>query len=427
MQTVAFHTLGCKVNQYDAQAMLEKFMEAGYALRDFNEVADVYVVNTCTVTGTGDKKSLNAVRRALRQNPLAEVVITGCLAQREGEALLSTGARLVLGTARRGEVVELLERAVRENEQVAAVSDVTHAPFERLTISGDNGHTRAVMKIQEGCDRYCAYCIIPYVRGGLRSREPTDILAQARRLKSAGFEELVLTGIHLTSYGRDLEHVSLIDGVRAAANSGVKRLRLGSLEPIVATQHFVAALKDIPAICPQFHLALQSGSDEILRAMRRRYTTAEFRDAAARLREAFPGCALTTDVIVGFPGETQQHFEETVHFCREIGFARLHVFPYSARKGTKAALMPRQVPKAERLTRARTLIEAGQEVARAYQQTQLNTTHEVLYETAHDGSATGYTKTYMPVFSKGAAPNTIIDTKLIALDNEGFIGEIIAP
>ncbi|MBQ9264610.1 MAG: MiaB/RimO family radical SAM methylthiotransferase, partial [Clostridia bacterium] len=276
MRSVAFHTLGCKVNQYDSQAMLELFEQAGYEVRAFSEPADVYVVNTCTVTGTGDKKSLNAVRRALRTNPAAQVVIAGCLAQRDGEKLLSTGARLVIGNARRHEVVALLEEAVEKGQRLAAVTDILRVPYEPLSITRHEGHTRAVLKIQEGCDRYCTYCIIPYVRGGIRSRKPEEIRSEAQRLSEAGFAELVLTGIHLTSYGRDIPGASLIDAIRACDVAGVKRIRLGSLEPVIVTEQFAAQLQKEKKVCPQFHLALQSGSDSVLRRMRRRYTTAEF-------------------------------------------------------------------------------------------------------------------------------------------------------
>ncbi len=425
MPSVAFHTLGCKVNQYDTQAMLECFQRAGYEIRAFEERADVYVVNTCTVTGTGDKKSLNAVRRAQRQNPAADVIITGCLAQRDGEKLLDTGARLVIGTARRGEIVDLLERAVAEGKQIAAVGDVTRAPFERLSITADAGHTRAVMKIQEGCDRFCTYCIIPYVRGGIRSRTPDDIRAEALRLSQAGFRELVLTGIHLTSYGRDLNGETLLDAVRAANADGVRRIRLGSLEPVIATKEFAAELSRIKTVCPQFHLALQSGSDTVLKRMRRRYTAEEFSASCGALRAAFPHCAITTDVITGFPGETESEFEETMCFCRKIGFARLHVFPYSARKGTKAAEMPNQVEKRVREERARRLIALGHETAGAYAKSLLGTIQPVLFEDEEDGCPRGYTPQYMDVRCKGAPPGEICDVRLTAYADGTFDGEII--
>lgn len=423
MRTVAFHTLGCKVNQYDSQAMLELFEQAGYEIRDFSQPADVYVVNTCTVTGMGDKKSLQAVRRALRQNPAAQVVIAGCLAQRDGEKLLETGARLVIGNARRGEVVKLLEEAVEKNQRVAAVSDILRVPYEPLTISRHEGHTRAVLKIQEGCDRYCAYCIIPYVRGGIRSRAPEEIGREALRLVQAGFGELVLTGIHLTSYGRDLGGVGLLDAIRACNVPGVRRIRLGSLEPVIVTEAFVSALKEETKVCPQFHLALQSGSDGVLRRMRRRYTTEEFRRACALLRDAFPGCALTTDVICGFPGETEEEFAQTVAFCREIGFARMHVFPYSARQGTPAAVMPGQVPKAIREERTRRLIAEGEGLSRAYREATVGQVREVLVEEEIDGLSHGYTAQYIPCAFLGGGPGELKRVRITGLSEEGLVGE----
>ena len=423
MPTVAFHTLGCKVNQYDAQAMLELFEKKGYTPVAFQEKADVYVIMTCTVTGTGDKKSLQAVRRAIRQNPEANVVIAGCLAQRDGEKLLeTTAARLVIGNARRMEVVELLEDAVQNNQRLAAVEDVLRIAYEPLTISAHEGHTRAVLKIQEGCDRYCTYCIIPYVRGGIRSRQPKDIAQEARRLAVAGFSELVLTGIHLTSYGRDLGGIALMDAIRACMQQGVERIRLGSLEPVIVTEEFVQQLKETP-VCPQFHLALQSGCDGVLQRMRRRYTTAEFRTACALLREAFPGCAITTDVICGFPQETEGEFEETCAFCREIGFARMHVFPYSARTGTKAAQMSGQVQKAVREERARRLIAIGNELNRQYRTDLIGRDVQVLCEEIIDGAATGYTDTYIPCRFDNGEPGEMYTVRITDLTDDGVTGE----
>lgn len=424
MRSVAFHTLGCKVNQYDSQAMLELFEAAGYEIRDFSDPADVYVVNTCTVTGTGDKKSLQTVRRVLRQNPAAHVVIAGCLAQRDGEKLLSTGARLIIGNARRGEVVSLLEEAIEQQQQIVAVSDILRADYEPLSISRHEGHTRAVLKIQEGCDRYCTYCIIPYVRGGIRSRRPEDIHREALRLSQAGFTELVLTGIHLTSYGRDLAEETLLDAIRACDVPGVQRIRLGSLEPVIVTEAFVSALREEKKVCPQFHLALQAGCDSVLKRMRRRYTTAEFADACRLLRAAFPGCAVTTDVIAGFPGETEEEFRETLAFCREIGFARMHVFPYSARQGTPAAQMGHQVPRAERESRARELIEAGNRLARDYMQQQLGSIQQVLTEECQDGFSHGYTAQYIACRYPQSLPGKICRVRITGLAEDGLTGEI---
>jgi len=424
MKTIAFHTLGCKVNQYDSQAMLELFEKAGYEIRDFSQMADVYVINTCTVTGTGDKKSLQAVRRVLRQNPAAHVIISGCLAQRDGEKLLSTGARLVIGNARRNEVVQLLEEAVENNQQIAAVTDILRTDYEPLSISRHEGHTRAVLKIQEGCDRYCTYCIIPYVRGGIRSRRPEEIRKEAQRLAAAGFSELVLTGIHLTSYGRDLNGETLLDAIRACDTEGVERIRLGSLEPVIVTEDFVSALKEEKKVCPQFHLALQSGSDTVLKRMRRRYTVEEFEKACRLLRSAFPGCAITTDVICGFPGETEEEFQETVSFSKKIGFARIHVFPYSARQGTPAAKMPGQVQKAIREERARILIAAGNELALAYGQSQIGQVKEVLCEETVDGISQGYTREYMLCHFQGGESGKTYPVRIEGLEKDGLTGNI---
>ena len=405
--------------------MLELFENAGYEVRPFSEPADVYVVNTCTVTGTGDKKSLNAVRRALRQNPAAEVVIAGCLAQRDGEKLLSTGARLVIGNARRAEVVRLLEEAVEKGQRVAAVTDILRVPYEPLTISRHEGHTRAVLKIQEGCDRYCTYCIIPSVRGGIRSRRPEDIALEAERLARAGFRELVLTGIHLTSYGRDLEGKTLLDAVRACGVEGVRRIRLGSLEPVIVTEDFVRALAGEEKVCPQFHLALQSGSDAVLKRMRRRYSADDFRRACALLRGAFPRCAITTDVITGFPGETEEEFSETLAFSREIGFARMHVFPYSARQGTLAAKMPAQVPKAVREERARRLIRLGNELACAYREAMIGRDVQVLVEERDgDGLAHGYTAEYIPCAFPGGEAGQVVSVRVTACTGDGVTGRM---
>ena len=425
LNTVAFYTLGCKVNQYDSQAMLELFEQAGYTPRAFSQRADVYVVNTCVVTGTGEKKSLQAVRRALKRNPDAHVVLSGCLAQKEAESLLKLGVRLVLGNARRSEVVTLLEEAVATDTRIAAVEQVLHAAFEPLFISRNEGHTRAVMKIQEGCDRFCAYCIIPHVRGGIRSRPVQQIAQEAQRLGEAGYREVVLTGIHLSSYGRDLAGESLLDAVQAVKQvPGIARIRLGSLEPFIATPQFAHRLAQVQKVCPQFHLSLQSGSDTVLARMRRRYTTAQFMQAAQHLRQAFPGCALTTDVIAGFPGETDQEHAQTLDFIEQVGFSRLHVFPFSPRMGTPAATMPGQVTKAQKEARARALIALGEVLAQNYRHTLLNTRQPVLFEEQENGGAVGYTPQYIEVFAQGALPGQLDTVHLTAMLDQRLTGTL---
>lgn len=426
-RTVAFHTLGCKVNQYDTQAMRERFEEAGFSTVEFEEKADVYVVNTCTVTGTGDKKSMQTIRRCHRNNPDAAIVVTGCLAQRAADTLTLPGVRLVLGTQRRGEVVQLLEQALSQDCALIAVETLRQAPFEHLTVHAHEGHTRATMKIQEGCDRYCTYCIIPSVRGPIRSRPLPEIRAEAESLAAAGFQEAVLTGIHLTSYGRE-QHgaITLLDAIRTVHGvEGIRRIRLGSLEPVIVTPEFVEGIRALPKVCHQFHLALQSGSDTVLARMHRRYTSGEFLASCALLREAFDDCALTTDVMTGFPGETEAEFAQTVDTCRKAGFARMHVFPYSEREGTKAAAMPGSVPRAVREERARRLIAVGHELEREALQSRVGQLEEVLVEEIDgQGRGIGYTGGYMRVHVPDAQPGEIVRVRIDRVEEDGLEGTL---
>lgn len=426
-RTVAFHTLGCKVNQYDTQAMRERFEQAGCRTVEFEEKADIYVVNTCTVTGTGDKKSMQTIRRCHRKNPDAAIVVTGCLAQRAADELTLPGVRLVIGTQRRGEVVELLSQALEQDCALIAVETLRQAPFEHLTVHAHEGHTRATMKIQEGCDRWCTYCIIPSVRGPIRSRPLVEIREEAESLAEAGFKEAVLTGIHLTSYGRE-QHgaITLLDAIREVhAVEGIERIRLGSLEPVIVTEAFVEGLKALPKVCHQFHLALQSGSDTVLARMRRRYTSGEFLAACAVLREAFDDCALTTDVMTGFPGETEEEFAQTVDTCRKAGFARIHVFPYSEREGTKAAAMEGSVPRHIREERARQLITVGRELERAALLGRVGKEDSVLIEEIdEDGLGVGYTGGYMRVRVPGVQAGEIARVRITDIDKDELKGEI---
>ena len=426
-RTVAFHTLGCKVNQYDTQAMRERFEQAGFRTVEFDEQADVYVVNTCTVTGTGDKKSMQTIRRCHRKNPEAAIVVTGCLAQRAADELKMPGVRLVIGTQRRGEVVELLSQALESDCALIAVETLRQAPFERLTVHAHEGHTRATMKIQEGCDRWCTYCIIPSVRGPIRSRPLDEIREEAESLAAAGFKEAVLTGIHLTSYGRE-QHgaITLLDAIREVhAVPGIERIRLGSLEPVVMTREFVEGLKQLPKVCHQFHLALQSGSDTVLARMRRRYTSGEFLEACELLRNAFDDCTLTTDVMTGFPGETEEEFMQTVDTCRKSGFARMHVFPYSEREGTKAAAMEGAVPRHIREERARQLIAVGHELERAALESRIGKEDSVLIEELDEnGFGVGYTGGYMRVRVPGAKAGDIVRVRIAEIDKDELKGEM---
>ena len=431
MPVIAAHTLGCKVNQYDTQAMLELFLQEGYQIGSIDQPADVYLVNTCTVTGTGDKKSLQLIRKIRREFPSSLLIVCGCMAQQRGEELMSTGADLVLGTQRRGEVVTLLKQVQESGRALCAVSPLrADQPFECLSVSSLNEHTRAVMKIQEGCGNHCSYCIIPSVRGPVRSRPPEDIRREVLRLRDAGFCEVVLTGIHLCSYGRDLDPVlSLIDAVRIIQETeGILRIRLGSLEPTVATPGFAAELRKYEKICPQFHLALQSGSDTVLARMRRRYNTAQYLHAVENLRREFPRAAFTTDILTGFPGETEAEFEETKRMIEKIGFARIHVFPYSPRPFTPAAQMPGQLSAAEKERRARELIDLGRRVSSDYLSSWAGSAATLIPEEKVNGRWEGYTPEYIRVRLNEDAcclPGQPVRVRLQKADPPVMNGEII--
>ena len=401
MPTIAYHTLGCKVNQYDTQAMEEIMEKAGYQTVDFSDRADVYLINTCTVTGTGDKKSMQAVRRIRRLYPESRVILCGCMAQLYGEELLDkTGADLIIGTQHRGEVAALLKKVIDTGEPLCAVEAIQgNLCFEDLTVSRQNERTRAVVKIQEGCDNHCTYCIIPRVRGPIRSRPLEDIRDEVRRLADSGFCEIVLTGIHLSSYGRDLgRSVNLNDVVDVLQDTdGIIRIRLGSLEPVVVTPEFAARLKADSKICPQFHLALQSGSDSVLRRMKRRYNTSQYLKAVENIRAVFPLAAITTDILTGFPGETEDEFRETAEMIEKVGFSRIHVFPYSSRPFTPAAEMPGQLTETEKQKRCRELIAVGERTARAYSRSWVGRETELIPEEKVGGSWEGYTPEYLRI------------------------------
>lgn len=424
----AFCTLGCKVNQYDTEAMRELFENAGYETVDFSEPADVYVVNTCTVTQTGDKKSRQMISRAHALSPAAKIVVAGCYAQRAPEEVLALpGVSLVIGTKDRAHVVELVE-ALRQ-EKTTAVSDLrTERVFEPLTASRE-GRTRAHLKIQEGCDRFCTYCIIPYARGPIRSRPLSDVRAELQKLAEAGFREVVLTGIHLMSYGRDLDaDITLLDAIAQADDiAGIRRIRLGSLEPQMLSEKFISAIAGNPKICRQFHLSLQSGSAGVLARMKRRYTPEEYAECVRRLRAAMPECAITTDIIVGFPGETEAEFEETLAFARAVSLARIHVFPYSRREGTKAAEMPGQLSRAVKAERAARLGALAEELASEYAERFVGTEQEVLFEEREGKCLAGHTGTYLRVLAPcadDALCNRFVRVRILSREGSVLRGEV---
>ena len=419
---VAFYTLGCKVNHYETQAMEELFRAAGHTVVPFDAIADAYVVNTCTVTQIGDKKSRQAISQAHRRNPGAPIVAVGCYAEIARDAVKALpGVSLVLGTAGRTEIVPLVEQTVSERVQSPAYP----APFERrefeeLSAQHDS-RTRATLKVQDGCNSFCSYCVIPFARGALRSRTLESTKRELERLAENGYREVVLTGIQLSAYGVDFEDkpeladlILLADGV-----PGLTRLRLGSLEPRVITDRFLAVAKDSRTLCPQFHLSLQSGSDTVLARMNRRYTTAQYRDAVERIRAALPDAAITTDVIAGFVGETEAEHEETMRFVETIGFSRIHVFPYSRRRGTKADAMEGHLPRAVKEARTRELIALGERLEEAFVERQIGKTVEVVME--DDG--TGYTRNYVRVRANAACGETVF-VKLTGREGTTALGII---
>ena len=426
MRTIAVQTLGCKVNQYDTEAMLESFERAGYAAVSMKDEADVYLVNTCTVTGTGDQKSEKLIRRIARLHPGSAIVVAGCLAQRNAEELLQMdGVRVVIGVQQRARVVELTEQAVAQDRRINAVLPLKGAEFEALFVSRHEGKTRATMKIQEGCDRYCTYCIIPSVRGPVRSMPLDEVRAEAQRLADAGYREIVVTGIHLASYGRGSED-TLLDAIRAVHDTpGVARVRLGSLEPKVVTEDFARSLSEMPGLMRQFHLSMQSGSDAVLKRMHRRYTSAEYYAACETLRFFMPDCAITTDVIAGFPGETEAEFAETLAFVEKVGFARIHAFPYSRRSGTLADRMPDQVDEGKKHVRTNQLSELGNKLEENFVKGLIGSVQSVLFEqAAGDGLAEGYTGQYVRVRAQ-AQPNSIHDVRIVRTEGALAFGEIV--
>ena len=426
MRTIAVQTLGCKVNQYDTEAMLESFERAGYAAVSMKDEADVYLVNTCTVTGTGDQKSEKLIRRIARLHPGSAIVVAGCLAQRNAEELLQMdGVRVVIGVQQRARVVELTEQAVSQDRRINAVLPLKGAEFEALFVSRHEGKTRATMKIQEGCDRYCTYCIIPSVRGPVRSMPLDEVRAEAQRLADAGYREIVVTGIHLASYGRGTQD-TLLDAIRAVHDTpGVARVRLGSLEPKVVTEDFARSLSEMPGLMRQFHLSMQSGSDAVLKRMHRRYTSEEYYAACETLRRFMPDCAITTDVIAGFPGETEAEFAETLAFVEKVGFARIHAFPYSRRSGTLADRMPDQVDEGKKHKRTNQLIELGNKLEENFVKGLIGSVQSVLFEqAAGDGLAEGYTGQYVRVRAQ-AQPNSIHSVRIVRTEGALAFGEIV--
>lgn len=412
MRKAALHNLGCKVNSYETEAMQQILEAAGYVIVPFEEAADVYVVNTCSVTNVADKKSRQMLHKAKKRNPDAVVVAAGCYVQAVGEELLKDAAvDIIIGNNKKTELAAVLDDyfAHRNKANEEAVIDIGETrEYENMSIHKVSGHTRAFLKVQDGCNQFCSYCIIPYTRGRVRSRDMEDIKREAKELAASGYRELVLTGIHLSSYGVDFpegNETRLLDLIRMLHGvPGVERIRLGSLEPRIVTEEFAGELKKLPKVCPHFHLSLQSGCDATLKRMNRRYTAAEYLHSCEILRQAFDRPAITTDVIVGFPGETEEEFGQTRHFLEKVHFYEMHVFKYSKREGTRAAVMPDQVPEETKNIRSAELLELEKRMSREYREGFFGEEKEVLMEEACELQGVRYMVGHTAEYVKAAVP-----------------------
>lgn len=405
VKKVAFCSLGCKVNQYETNAMAQKFIEHGYEVVEFDEYADVYIVNTCTVTNVADRKSRQMLRRAKEINKDATLVACGCYAQVAKDELKKIPEiDLIIGNNEKNDIIQIVENHISQKGAEDLVSDVMYKlDYVELGTTTYTEKTRAVIKVQDGCDRFCSYCLIPYARGHIRSRKIENVIEEIKKVVEEGINEVVITGIHIASYGRDFkgENIGLIDLLEEINKiQGLHRIRLGSIEPTIITDEFVERLSKLDKICDHFHLSLQSGCTETLKRMNRRYTTEEFKAVTKRLRAKFPNAALTTDIIVGFPGETDEEFNTTYEFLKEIAFYKMHIFKYSQRKGTKAAVMPNQVDGKIKEERSKKLIELSNKNEYNYNKKYIGKQVEVLFEEREGEYLKGHTTNYIVVKHK---------------------------
>ena len=432
MKRVAFYTLGCKVNQYETEAMLELFEKEGYEKAETEDYADVYVINTCTVTHMSDRKSRQYIRRMKKKNPDAIIAVVGCYSQVSPEEILSIDeVNLVMGTNDRKKIVEEVKK-IDASRKVSTVDDIMKVKaFEEIEINKTNGKTRAFLKIQDGCDRYCSYCIIPYARGRVRSRDLESIVKEVENLAANGYKEVVLTGIHVASYGKDIKDsdIKLLDVIKQINDiEGIERIRLSSVEPILFTDEFVEAVSAMDKVCPHYHLSLQSGCDETLKRMKRRYTTEEYKAIVDRLRAAIPNVSITTDVIVGFPGETNEEFDKTYEFLKDIELTHMHIFKYSPRKGTPAATMENQVDPSTKHERSEKLLQLNEENFKKFGQKMLDKEFNVLFEQkVGDNKFEGLTENYVKVIveSDKDLSEQILKVKITDVKNEFLEGILV--
>ena len=426
---IAFYTLGCKTNQYETQAMERLLCEQGHEICSFEDDCDCYIVNTCSVTAVADKKNRAIIRRCRREHPQAILGVCGCYSQHAAQAVRELEVDVVGGSGGRQQFLEdLLAAAQSRTYQEHLDNALRRREFEVLPAGGLQERTRAMLKVQDGCTNFCTYCIIPYTRGPIRSAPLETAVAQAKQLEQAGYREIVVTGIEIAGWGKDLPGKPPVWLLIAEICKAVPhlRIRLGSLEPRIVTEEFVAALSGFQNLCPQFHLSMQSGCDTVLARMKRKYTTEEYMESLGRLWNAFPGCAITTDMIVGFPGETEEEFEKSLSFIRQCRFADMHIFPYSRRPGTPAAEMPGQLPNAVKEARSRRAIAVAQDMSRCYHQELLGTTQAVLVEGMEGEHSVGHAMNYVKIYIPGAYPRNEIQTVSVkSLYGDGVTGEVI--
>ena len=425
----AFYTLGCKTNQYETQAMEQLLRDRGHEIGSFDEPCDGYIINTCSVTAVADKKNRAVVRRCRREHPEAVLGVGGCYVQHDPDALRQLGADVLGGSGGREVFVDMMIAAVEDRQHREALDEaLRRREFEVLPAGGLEKRTRAMVKVQDGCRNFCTYCIIPYTRGPVRSAPLGLAVEQCRQLARQGYREIVITGIEIASWGVDLPGKpgpeALIEAICRAVPDC--RVRLGSLEPRIITEAFCEALSRLPNLCPQFHLSMQSGSDTVLARMKRKYDTARYLQSVQLLKAAFPGCAVTTDMIVAFPGETEEEFEESLAFIRRCGFSDMHIFPYSRRPGTPADKMPGQHPNVVKEERSKAALAVAQEMSEAYRTALIGTVHPVLFEEPEGEYYTGHCPNYIKVYVNGQnMHNRIEPVRLTALYRDGMLGELM--
>ena len=425
----AFYTLGCKVNQYETQAMEQLLLRSGHTLGSFDAPCDGYIINTCTVTAVSDKKSRNAIRRARKLNANCVVGVCGCYAQISPEAVRELDVDVMVGTDNREEFIRRMIQAAEEKIRWERVEDAAlPRTFEMLPSGGLAARTRALLKVEDGCNNFCSYCVIPYARGRVRSMPLADAVSEAKKLAQSGYREIVVNGIEVSSWGADFHDGTSLQDLLVAVCEAVPqvRVRLGSLEPRTITEDFCKALCGFENLCPQFHLSLQSGSDSVLKRMNRKYDSARYYKSVELLRRYFPGCAVTTDLIVGFPAESEEEFQASVSFAEKCAFSMLHIFPYSRRAGTPAAKMKAQIPNAEKQRRAAIAAEVAAKLERDFLQRMMGTRQQVLFEQMEDGLWAGHAMNYAKVYlqSADALHNRVLNVRISSLYGDGVLAEI---